>query len=394
MANSAFWLFNSLALLYYLQRDPHLNSTTTDCQIHFHDLINEIFVFIIRDAERRLDKVLDSAMLDFQPLPGFDDVEFEPEGSWRFVKALTVKRNRTTSVRPSIGSFLSNTAGALSPPPTLPSSSSKINNSSRTRASTHNATSAMSTSLSNHSSTTKSPRTITDLLSSVLYLLQAYEIHPSVIVQAFSQIFYWLACEMFNRIITRRKYLCRSKAMQIRLNVNILEDWARTNRIPSRVVEHYFQPLNHLLQWLQCLSHNQAFDALIETMTDLRALNPVQMLKASRDYRFEVEEPKMSEECRQYLVQMQQDWDRRRLQKKEDLEERERAEREMLEASHLNSPSASALAVEAKTERAAQEAVEAIDAAFMDPNLYESYQPPSAPECLGELLDSRYMVRL
>ncbi|KAA1102996.1 hypothetical protein PGT21_003493 [Puccinia graminis f. sp. tritici] len=61
----------------------------------------KIYVFIIRDAERRLDKLIDSTILDFEPLPEMA-VDFEPEGSWRFVRALTVKRNRTTSFRPAI----------------------------------------------------------------------------------------------------------------------------------------------------------------------------------------------------------------------------------------------------------------------------------------------------
>lgn len=45
----------------------------------------------------------------------------------------------------------------------------------------------------------------------------------------------------------------------------------------------------------------------------MRALNPLQMRRAVRDYRYEVNESRMSEECVQYLAQLQKDWERRRV---------------------------------------------------------------------------------
>ena len=64
MASCAFWLSNCLLILYYLRTEPNLADATTDYQAHFSDLINEIFVFIIRDAERRIDRVLEAAVLE------------------------------------------------------------------------------------------------------------------------------------------------------------------------------------------------------------------------------------------------------------------------------------------------------------------------------------------
>ncbi|KAG0152460.1 hypothetical protein CROQUDRAFT_667314 [Cronartium quercuum f. sp. fusiforme G11] len=370
MAYCAFWLFNSFTLLYYIQRDPHLHSLTREVQMHLQDLINEIFVFIIRDAERRLDKILDQSMLEFQSLTGFEHVEFESEGSWNFVKALTVKRNRPVSLKPSLTSFLSGTPSPLSPgcPP------------SHLRSSTHPA---FTTTSSPNGTSTKSPRTITELLSSVLYLLQAYEIHPSVTAQAFSQLFYWLACELFNRIITRRKYLCRSRAIQIRINLLVLEDWARDNRLPSNLVGTHFKPIHELLHWLQTLSANLNFDELIEALASLPNLNPHQILKAYREYRFEVDEPKLAEEGRQYLVQMQQDWDRRRLARKEALEERESAEKEMVLGGEIPM---------VEEDEGIIEASKAIDTAFKDSSSFGTYCPPKGPDSQGELLDSRHML--
>lgn len=438
MAHSTFWLFNSICLLYYLRTDPVTRDLTPDVQLHLEDLVNEIYVFIVRDAERRLDRLIDCAILDFEPLPDMV-VDFEPEGSWSFVRALTVKRNRTTS-RAGIPRFhkpITNPSNPPPPPPTskppLPSTSSTPKappgggHGSRT-VSLPSSHSTRETAPSSQQPST-SPKLVTDLLSSVLCLLQAYEIHPSVIVQTFSQIFYWLSCETFNRIISRRKYLCRSKAMQISLNVRSIEEWARSNRLPPKVISKHFEPLNQLLQWIQCLSTYgaQSFDRLIELVsTRLKKLNPTQLLKVFKDYRFEIDESKLSEECRQYLVQTQQDWDRRRIQRVNELEEKEQIDQRTRHPSsdQLHPPesgvgSRSLLstrpgpsaglqdpleAVEEEDlqhgaekdikDEALKRAIEAIDLAFGQDRVesFESYEPPSVPECLGELLDSRQML--
>ena len=39
----------------------------------------------------------------------------------------------------------------------------------------------------------------------------------------------------------------------------------------------------------------------------------MQMRRATRDYKYEVNEEKMTEECMQYLTQLQKDWERHRI---------------------------------------------------------------------------------
>jgi hypothetical protein len=53
--------------------------------------------------------------------------------------------------------------------------------------------------------------------------------------------------------------------------------------------------------------------SLIDTVQTMKSLNPIQMRRAVRDYRYEVSEPRMDEECVQYLSQLQKDWERRRV---------------------------------------------------------------------------------
>lgn len=361
MANCSFWLSNCLLLLYYLRKDPHLLVSTSDMQVHLGDLINEIFVFVIRDAERRMDRVLEPAILEHEQLPGFESVGFEDEwASTRFVKKLTGRTKRPSSIYGNAMNIF-NSDGRDSPQasPVKPRNGKAPASQPQEEA---------------------NPRHVTSLLSSTLFVLQTYEIPPSIIVQAFSQLFYWIACEVFNRLLIQKKYLCRSKAMQIRLNASNLEDWGRSNEMPTKMISVHFAPLNQLLQWLQCLSSESSIDGLIGTIQSLRALNPLQLRRAVRDYRHEVDETKMGEDCAQYLLQIQKQWERMRVQRTvEDLQQ------EQDTPTRSNSPTESAISVQS-------DVVRMIDKVFSAPSSFGHYTPPGGSEALGELLNSRYML--
>ncbi|ORY54000.1 hypothetical protein BCR35DRAFT_284790 [Leucosporidium creatinivorum] len=377
MTNCSFWLSNCLLLLYYLRKEPNLHLSTREMQVHLCDLINEIFVFVIRDAERRIDRVLEPAILEHEALPGFEDVAFEGEwSSNRFVKKLTGGRGKKAaggggarSVS-AMGLFGGGSGGGGGGDGVGGVGGEGVNAAGGGEI---------------------TPRSVTSLLSSTLFVLQSYEIPPSIVVQAFSQLFYWIACEVFNRLLTQRKYLCRSKAMQIRLNASNLEDWARSNRMPTKMISVHFAPLNQLLQWLQCLSSEASIDGLIGTIQSLRSLNPLQLRRAVREYRYEVDETRMDEDCSQYLLQIQKQWERMRLQKTVDGlggEGKSNGGGEVM--SRGSSGSASS---ETSEERREHESVtRMIDEVFADPSAFGSYTPPGGSEALGELLNSRYML--
>lgn len=68
----AFWISNGTLLLYYLKKDKGLVESTIVFQQQLTELINEIYILIVRDAERRMDKVFDQALLDHETIPGFE----------------------------------------------------------------------------------------------------------------------------------------------------------------------------------------------------------------------------------------------------------------------------------------------------------------------------------
>ncbi|KXG46958.1 Dilute [Penicillium griseofulvum] len=278
MTMQAFWLSNATLLLHYLKKDGGLVESTVEFQLHLAELINEIFVLIIRDAERRMNKVLDAAMLDHETIPGLEDVAFQNE--WNLFR-----KNKSKNPEPDEKRFR---------PP-----------SPRRRAQI-------------------SPRNITSLLSSTLFVLDLYDVHSVITTQILSQLLYWLSAEIFNRIMSTKRYLARTKAMQIRMNVSSLEDWARTN---NRVPEHYengsttstgettvdaarrhLAAVIQLLQWLQCFSSlGEDHESLVTTLLQLQQLTPAQLLHAVKSYRPEVGEKGLTKQAMKFLLGMQND---------------------------------------------------------------------------------------
>lgn len=275
----AFWMSNATLLLHYLKKDTGLVEATTEFQAQLSELINEIFILIVRDAERRLDKALDSAMLDHETIPGLNDVTFQHE--WKIFK-----RKKEVKEEPPEKRF-----GPPSP---------------KQRAK-------------------PAPRNVTSLLSSTLFVLDLYDIHSVITAQVISQLLYWLGAELFNRIMNNRKYLARTKAMQIRMNVSALEDWARSNNRQPEHYEHgetsssgettveaarrHLAPIVQLLQWLQCFSSLDPDDleALVGTLQQLKRLSPQQLIYAAKNYRPEVGEKGLPKSAMKYLDAIQKE---------------------------------------------------------------------------------------
>jgi len=272
----AFWMSNATLLLHYLKKDAGLVQATPRFQLELSELINEIFILIIRDAERRMNRVLEIALLEHETIPGLDDIAFQ--GEWKVFKSKT----KTPELPPE---------KRFRPP------------SPKRRAQT-------------------SPRNITSLLSSTLFVLDLYDVHSVITSQIIAQLFYWLGAELFNHVMTTKRYLSRTKAMQIRMNVSVLEDWARSN---NRQPEHYengsstmtgesvvdaarrhLNPVIQLLQWLQCFtSLGEDHESLVGTLTQLQRLSPTQLIHAVKNYRPEVGEKGLPKVHMKFLVQLQ-----------------------------------------------------------------------------------------
>ncbi|WWC72229.1 uncharacterized protein I206_106191 [Kwoniella pini CBS 10737] len=403
LAYLAFWAYNSAVLLHLLKSDPPIHAACEHLGLlsMMEELINAIHVFVIRVAERRIDMYLDAAILDYETLEDFNDIRFE--GEWSLFRSFAPKKKRETPRAASIfapspaqssGQDSPHSPSVYGTPHRTPNRHQSMSDlrlgTGTPRSISHDSSISGHSGFSHMTPTVEleiNPSRITDILSGVLLILQLYEVNPAIVVQAFSQIFFWISCELFNRILAQKKYLCRTKALQIKMNITVLDDWVRANGLPAQTATKHLEPVTQLLQWLQCLSQIKEFDTLIGTMQNMRAINPLQMRRAVRDYKYEVNEGKMNEECAQYLAQLQKDWEKRRVQFSV-----QEAERRKSLSSLSSDQNHEQLPPPTSDMQIIADDSTPIDALFDGTIALGEFVPSSSPECLGELLDSRYML--
>ncbi|KAF8807314.1 hypothetical protein BYT27DRAFT_7255935 [Phlegmacium glaucopus] len=400
-----FWLYNATLWLHLLQCDTLIHEA---CEMLgsfelIEEVINSVFVFIIRFAERRIDQLLDDTILTYTPLASeFEAIQFESE--WSFLRPFSSKRK---GAQPSPGSR----SNVPSPPPSpylpispsksqvgIPSSTSRGLSSLRQTLSRARGQSSVPLSSLFQDSPIPSPLDLTSFMTSLHTLLVMSNINPAIITQLWSQIIYWTSCEIFNRVITRKKYICRSRAFQISMNLTAIEEWIEEMGMSAGIQLH-FAPVRDLLNWLQCLSSITEFPDLVATIQTMKNVNPLQMRRAVRDYKYEVNEGRMTDECIQYLTQLQKDWERHRVKLEVEALRKEIGERDRDREGSISSLINDTASVSSRTPSitasiatfSAQQSIDMLFDRSLDKSTWEPIRPPQA---LGELLDSRHMLPL
>jgi len=136
------------------------------------------------------------------------------------------------------------------------------------------------------------------------------------------------------------------------------------------------------------------------------------MRRAVRDYRYEVNEGRMTDECVQYLTQLQKDWERHRVKMGVEALRKEVSLKDIQLSTQLTRPtqmddrgresSVSSEGVHTTSGRVSTSASlsealasqQNIDVFFGAPHEILAWEPVRPPPALGELLDSRYMLPL
>lgn len=198
-------------------------------------------VLIIRFAERKIDKLIDSALIDYSPLSSeIEPVQFESEWSiFRSPFSSTRKKATGSNVPTSTNSLRSTRPTSptpLSHPPspvpkmniTMPTTPKSFTSLRETMArSKPNSATPLQNIFTDTLPTPNSPLEMTTFLTALHSLLTDSGINPALITQLWSQVMYWTSCvfrrlfkklfiinngtigEMFNRILTRKRHLCR-----------------------------------------------------------------------------------------------------------------------------------------------------------------------------------------
>ncbi|KAG0261496.1 hypothetical protein DFQ27_002928 [Actinomortierella ambigua] len=329
MTLTAYWVSNATVLVHFLRKDSGLSLASGFHQVKLEGLIEEMLQMLVKDAQRRIEKILESAMLDHDTIQGLEDVKFQSD--WAFLwrgsrnKSSTTANKRASSPMTAAAAVAAaaataaTTAAAAVTGTTAPGAGA--NNGSSSGTSTPGSVRPMKRSSSqtvvpmlNRPPSPRqrriSPRTITTMLSSLLFVMQSYDLPPDLIHYVISQLLYYVSSEVFNRMMTHKRFLSRSKAMQTRLNLSVLEDWIRVNNLPTRIGEEQLGPLIQLLQLLQVLTLQEDFAMWVETMKKLNLLNPFQVKRAVNGYRYEVAEERLPDEITQYVLQVAADTER------------------------------------------------------------------------------------
>ncbi|ANZ76669.1 BA75_03589T0 [Komagataella pastoris] len=194
-----------------------------------------------------------------------------------------------------------------------------------------------------------SPIKVIQTLGALMYVLDLHNVNELMKQQTLSQVLYWLGSTMFNKVLSTKKYHTRLVAMQIRLNISTVEDWLRTNNLkphkiqsmtfqdegfPESIVDnqislrnvtrfkgqpnnsddssfyysnlfsigkHMLLPLIELLQFIQVASSLGDEDMLKKTLDSFKTLTPVQLLKISKSYKYEIEEQRIDKKLIVFL---------------------------------------------------------------------------------------------
>lgn len=201
-----------------------------------------------------------------------------------------------------------------------------------------------------------SPLKVIQTLGALLYVLELYYITDVIKQQCLSAVLYFIGCNIFNKVISTKKYCSRIKGMEIRLNLSYIQDWLRANNLqpfiaedstfetvlswkgdgfPDTLVEkpigylnnvcrfngderdpndatYYFNPLSkigqcslkpiiELAEWLQVLSGIRELDALKDIVDNFELLASSTMVQCIRNYHYEVDEKKFSKSLKKWL---------------------------------------------------------------------------------------------
>ncbi|KAI9499091.1 hypothetical protein BDB00DRAFT_798289 [Zychaea mexicana] len=260
-----YWISNSHMLYLYLRRDRGLADVTRDEQQQIaQQLTSEAFALLVSFTQKRLDKFIEPALLDYEEITD-EHIDFVGDSGWqRFFR-----RSSTSST------------------------ASHTSTSTTTQATALASTSRRNSFLLSSAPTLTPPSTLTSIIASVTQTMDSYDMHPEIKEQLIMQCLQFVAWQGFNRLLGNKKYLCRSRAIHVRMNVSVIEEWIRHTALGHSV--SCFQPLAQLLQLLQCVSQLHDLRLFQETTAGFDLLSAVQIRRCVLHYRYEINEPQLPE---------------------------------------------------------------------------------------------------
>ncbi|KAI8867400.1 hypothetical protein GQ42DRAFT_126799, partial [Ramicandelaber brevisporus] len=264
-----FWMANQVLLLYYLKRDKTMISATADSQVQLIELIHSTYRLLVKSAQTSINRVLNRSLINHDALPELlMDVKFQPSAA----SLDKMKREK----RKSLFFFGNN--------------NHNNNNHNNSEAGSIDA------AIANAAPNKIGIKLLTMEIESTLSILKSCDIHKSMVNSVISHLFYYISAQSFNQIITSNELCCRSRAVQIRMNITQLEDWIRVRSLPTAITLQHLEPLIQLLQLLQCISSIKDTQSLLDVLDRFDRINPLHVRSILDNYRYETDEERIPNE--------------------------------------------------------------------------------------------------
>jgi hypothetical protein len=201
-----------------------------------------------------------------------------------------------------------------------------------------------------------SPLKVIQTLGALLYVLELFYISDIIKQQCLSAVLYFIGCNLFNKVISTKKYCSRVKAMETRLNLSYIQDWLRANNLqpfieedgnfdtvlswkgdgfPDNLIDkpigylnnvcrfngderdptdatyylnplfkigqYSLQPVIELAEWLQVLTGIQTVEELEDIVEKFGVISSSTMVQCIRNYHYEIDEKKFSKSLKKWL---------------------------------------------------------------------------------------------
>lgn len=310
----SYWISALNHLYYFLVRDTACNLLSKYPQI-LQELISCLQSLVYKLAftlDTKLEPLLESCVLEYNSVP---DIDVIYKNDWKIFK--NKNKNPKTSYEEIID--------MLYPP-------------------------------SYNEQMKPSPLKVIQTLGALLYVLELFYISDIIKQQCLGSVLYFIGCNLFNKVISTKKYCSRIKAMEIRLNLSYIQDWLRANNLqpfieedgnlntvlswrgdgfpdnlidkpvgylnnvcrfngderdPSdasyylnplfKIGQYSLQPIVELAEWLQVLTGIQDIEGMKDIIDKFDVLSSSTMVQCIRNYHYEVDEKKFSKSLKKWL---------------------------------------------------------------------------------------------
>ncbi|ORX55678.1 hypothetical protein DM01DRAFT_1335076 [Hesseltinella vesiculosa] len=265
-----YWLANIHLLLSYLKRDTHFAQTTLEQQDLLANIATDVYFMLLNDCTRQMGKLVGAGFMDVAMDKDMAAIRFEDQDQAREWTKFFQRRGSSTSA---------------APPPASPSplTATLLDGGSKSPG--------------------LGPTLILQLLDDLTSLADLL-LPPWLAQHLVQQTLYHLLAESFNHILQHRRFLCRSLAFQIRLNLSVIEGWIKKHHLPiCGVLGTTFERLVQLLQLLQCITSLHHVNDFVATCRGLTLLHPLQLRRCVVGYRYETNEPHLSPDMESWIQQ-------------------------------------------------------------------------------------------